>query len=105
MRYHKAFYGDFTPLCIISNTCIVEVNSEPGLKGRIVQIMLVSTFPTAHLMMLCIVASMTRINRSDILLSGSIIHYATILNKLGTGCTCKKFKLGRNGLKPTSTSW
>ena len=35
MRYHKAFYGEFTPLCIISNPCSVEVNSEPGLKGRI----------------------------------------------------------------------
>ena len=40
----------------------------------------VSSFLTMHLMMPCIVASSTRINCSELLLSGSVIRYAAILN-------------------------
>lgn len=38
MRYHnQAFYDDFSPLCIVSNPCIVETDCQPGVKKTICQ--------------------------------------------------------------------
>ena len=63
-----------------------------------------SSFTTALLILPFIITSLTRMNHSNLLLSGPEIHYAAILNLVWHWCTPVKFNFGHVGLTLNNVS-